>query len=347
MRAPRDPRRPPATPTAWRPPETGPKAGSARQRAAGPGVGPAIGPKRGRAPTGGHVLPFRRRRGLPVRRRSRIAVLARPFFTALAIVGIPAAALWWSATSERFALGTLEVRGSERVGASWIRSRLEPLVGRNLVWMPLERVERTLSSHPWVAGAEVTKELPDRLRVVVVERRPGAILRSGEDRFWVDTEGGLIVPVIPRKEPPPGLLTVRWDDAIHAEPARRTRVLDAALGAAQALRDTAPEWGRALATVEVLGEEELRLEGAAGSGLRGARTNGPPFPLLVRFGGSSGSGPEEIASRLRRLEELLPEIRAALGARLPEPAAVDLRYRHRIVVRPEVAETAGHQERGA
>lgn len=322
MRAPRDPRRMPATPTAWRPPTPAP----------------------GGSPGSGHVLPFRRRRGLPVRRRSRLAVLARPFFTALAIVGIPAAALWWSATSERFALGALEVRGSERVGADWIRGRLDPLVGRNLVWMPLERVETTLSSHPWVAGAEVTKELPDRLRVVVVERRPGAILRSGEDRFWVDTEGALIVPVVSREEVPPGLLAVRWDDAVHAEPTRRSRVLAAALGAARALRDAAPEWGRALASVEVLGEEEFRLEGATGSGAAG---NALPFPLLVRFGGSSGGGAAEIASRLRRLEELLPEIRAALGARLPEPASVDLRYRHRIVVRPEVAETAGRQERGA
>lgn len=348
MRAPRDPRRPPATPTAWRPPETGLNTGPARGRAAGPGVGPAIGPKRRRPPAGGHVLPFRRRRGLPVRRRSRLAVLARPFFTALAIVGIPAAALWWSATSERFALAALEVRGSERVGASWIRGRLDPLVGRNLVWMPLDRVERTLSSHPWVAGAEVTKELPDRLRVVVVERRPGAILRSGEDRFWVDVEGGLIVPVVPREEVPPGLLTVRWDGAVHAEPARRTGVLAAALGAARALRDTAPEWGRALAAVEVLGEEEFRLEPGAGDGREGgAERNALPFPLLVRFGGASGDEAAEIASRLRRLEELLPKIRAALGARLPEPASVDLRYRHRIVVRPEVAETAGRQERGA
>jgi cell division protein FtsQ len=289
------------------------------------------------------VVPFRRRSGLPVRRRSRLAVLARPFLVATAIVGIPAAALWWSATSPRFGLAALEVQGSERVGEPWVRRQLDHLLGRNLVWMPLGEVERTLSGHPWVAGAEVTKQLPDRLRVVVVERRPAAILEDGRRRSWLEAGGRRIAPIPAEEQTPPEVLTVRWDGAADAEPTRRTAVLAAALGAARELRRTAPDWGRALAAVEVLGDEEFRLESVPREGAPGL-----PFPLLVRFGGEApGEGSEEMASRLRRLETLLPEIRAATGAGLPEPASVDLRYRHRIVVRPAVAETGGRQERGA
>jgi cell division septal protein FtsQ len=204
-------------------------------------------------------------------------------------------------------------------------------------------VERTLSGHPWVAGAAVTKELPDRLRVVVVERRPTAVLAAGGERSWVEAGGRVIAPILPGEEPPPELLTVRWDGAVDAEPDRRAAVLAAALGAARQLRATVPDWGRDLAAVRVLGEEDFRLESLPGKGLPES-----PFPLLVRLGGGApGEEPMELASRLRRLETLLPEIRSAMGAGLPEPASVDLRYRHRIVVRPAVAETAERQERGA
>jgi len=302
----------------------------------------------------GEVLPFRRRRGLPVRRRSRLASLVRPFLAAVAIVGIPAAALWWSGTSPRFALADLEVRGSERVSEAWVRGQLSGLVGHNLVWMPLDSVERTLSSHPWVAGTEVTKELPDRLRVVVVERQPAALLVTSGERFWVGADGAVIAPVEPEGTPtaepepvpPADLLEVRWVAETAGSPtgeegggpARRQRILAAALGAVDVLEKTAPEWGRALAAVEVLGDEEFRLEGDA-----------VPFPLLVRSEGGPGAPgrqPDELATRIRRLEEILPE----LQARLPEPASVDLRFRNRIVVRPAVAATpwtAERQKRGA
>lgn len=359
MRAPRDAARPPLVPTD---PATVPAAAvpvwSPTDRTPNPGRGPR-----------GEVLPFRRRRGLPVRRRSRLVRLVRPFLKAVAIVGVPAAALWWSGTSPRFALADLEVRGSGRVSEAWVRDQLAGLVGRNLVWMPLDSVERTLSSHPWVAGAEVTKELPSRLRVVVVERQPVAVLATADGRFWLGADGGVIGPVEggaaavpapepmsqPQSAPPDALLEVRWvagtagtlptrdpDGApgvdSDADSDRGRRILVAALDAAKVLETTAPEWGRALAAVEVLGDEELRLEG-----------DGVPFPLLVRSGGTPGAldrQPQELATRLRRLEEILPE----LLAREPEPASVDLRFRNRIVVRPVVAATAltaERQKRGA
>lgn len=342
MRVPRDPVRP-------RSAAPGPPVASVAPAASAPVWSPADRtPNPARGPRG-EVLPFRRRHGLPVRRRSRLASFIRPFLAALAIVGIPAAALWWSGTSPRFGLTDLEVQGSERVSEEWVRDQLAGLVGRNLVWMPLDSVERTLSSHPWVAGTEVTKELPDRLRVIVVERRPAARLVTPDGSFWVGPDGAVIAPMVAGEtpaaalEPPAELLEVRWAAAPTAGPAtadsaRAERILAAALGAAEVLAETAPEWARALTAVEVLGDEELRLEG-----------DGVPFPLLVRSGGAPGARgrqPDELASRLRRLEQILPE----LLARHPEPASVDLRFKNRIVVRPAVAATnltAERQERGA
>jgi len=349
MRAPRDPlvhgpRRP-----LWTPPADGPERADRPDPRRGVGAVSVAAGSTG----AGQVLPFRRRTGLPVRRRSRLAAFVRPFLLAAVIVGFPSVVLWWSATSPRFALADLEIHGSERVSADWMREQLADLLGRNLVWMPLDGVERTLSGHPWIAGVEVTKELPDRLRVVVVERRPVAILDEapaggddGESRsFWIDADGSLIAPragAAARSAVQEGFdsafVRLRWAGVSEVPAERRRLVLAAALGAAREVARAVPAWGGAVDSVTVLGDEDFRLEGAA-----------MPFPLLVRNDSEGGEGEQgsEIASRVRRLEELLPEIRSEMGTRLAEPASIDLRFRHRIVVRPAVAETARGQERGA
>ncbi len=352
MRAPRDPLSHGPRPPAWTPTVEAPArpdlSGRYAQGGALHGASPA-------SAAGGasQVLPFRRRTGLPVRRRSRLAAFVRPFLMAVVIVGVPASALWWSATSPAFALTDLEIHGSERVSAEWMRGQLADLVGQNLVWLPLDRVEHILSGHPWIAGVEVTKELPDRLRVVVVERRPVAILDETRDgvrtSFWIDADGSLIAPRAQAAGATAGgaessgevaggsdaaFLQLHWDGASEVPADRRREVLAAALGAARQATEAAPALGGAVDSVTVLGDEDFRLEGAA-----------LPFPLLVRF--YDDGQRSEIASRLRRLEELLPEIRSEMGTRLAEPASVDLRFRHRIVVRPAVAETAVGHERGA
>ncbi len=230
---------------------------------------------------------------------------------------------------------------AERVNRSWMEARLEHLMGRNLVWMSMESVERSLSGHPWIAGVEVTKELPDRLRVAVVERRPVALLEGAGERWYVDRTGRVIAPV-GHGEVPPGeaerrgrylLLGVaaaatgvkpapedaRTDGAAGAgeaagpkggAPPVREAVLARALDVVQAFSRAAPEWGSRLSRVEILGEEDFRLE-----------TGALPFDLLVQAG--------QVEGRVRALRDLLPR----LLARFPGPASVDLRFSHRIVVR--------------
>jgi hypothetical protein len=70
----------------------------------------------------------------------------------------------------------------------------------------------------------------------------------------------------------------------------------------------------------VLGEEDFRLHTGA---LR--------FPLLVTRG--------QVGPKIRRLEELLPE----LERRYPAITVVDLRFSRRIVVQPAAPEAAGGQ----
>ena len=90
--------------------------------------------------------------------------------------------------------------------------------------------------------------------------------------------------------------------------------LESALAAAAEFVRLAPDWGRELSEVEIVGESDLRFHTAA-----------LPFALVLGVGG--------IEAGLRRLRMHLPEVRR----RLMPAAAVDLRFSGRIVAVPTLA----------
>ncbi len=252
------------------------------------------------------VLPFRRpAAAVRVRRRSVWATLGRPFVQALTLVATPAALVAWGLSSPSFALSHVDVAGNRYVDAGWIRSALGSLRGENLFRLSLGDVERRLGSHPWLASVSVEKQLPDRLRIEVVERRPAGLLRTPGGLVYVDRAGRTIAPLEPGKGPS-DLLLISIGTASDVD-------LAGAFDIADELTAEAPAWGTTLSEVEVLGGDDYRLFVGA-----------LPFPVLARRG--------TLADRLPELATLLPE----LERRYPHLAFVDLRSERRIVFQPVV-----------
>ena len=54
------------------------------------------------------------------------------------------------------------------------------LLGQNLVAMDVRAMERAIATHPWVKSVSVTRHLPSRLTIDVVEHRAIAMLSFGE-----------------------------------------------------------------------------------------------------------------------------------------------------------------------
>jgi cell division septal protein FtsQ len=261
-------------------------------------------------PGGGRVLDFRRK-GAPPRRRRPNPVLAllRPLLAAFGLVAVPLGLVAWVLTAPRFDLRDVAVDGGTRVPAAWVLRAVEPLEGTNLVLLSLSQVAQRLHRNPWIDSVEIRKELPDRLRVKVKERRPVALLLSGGTLSYADQEGRPIAPVPSPAERDEarraGLLVVSLPPTPHGGG------VGAALEVAGDLGRVQPDWAAHLARIEVLGEEDFRLH-----------TGALPFPLLVTRG--------TVGPKARRLQELLPELRR----RYPKIAAVDLRFSRRIVVQP-------------
>jgi hypothetical protein len=245
-------------------------------------------------------------RPAPVRRRRRFGVvpalllsLARAILLVAAPVGV-GAWLWFSDT---FLVREIEVTTGERVPAEWVASAVAPFQGRHILGISLESVALRLAADPWVDSVRLRKELPDRLRVDVMERRPAALLRNGEDLFYVDDRGKAISP-LPDGGDRQGLVVLRHSGG-------GTVPVAAALELVAELEGAREGWGAAVTEVSPLGEGDFVV-----------RLQVLPFPVLLRAG--------TVADGLRRL----PAVERVVSSRGMEMETVDLRFSRRILVQP-------------
>lgn len=258
-----------------------------------------------------------RRAGAPPKRKRRNPFLAllRPLAVSLFLVALPAALVTWVLTSPRFDVRDVVVdAGTPRLPIPVVRAAAAAFAGENLVLLPLPRVEAALRRNPWVETVEIQKELPDRLRIRVTERRPVALLKQGSGLAYADEKGRPIVPLASPADVEQarrsGLVVVTF---AHPQLSKSSGVAGA-LAVAGELGRVQPDWAGALQRIEVLGEQDFRLH-----------TDRLRFPLLVTRG--------QVGPKVQRLVRLLPE----LDRRYPAIQAVDLRFSRRIVVQPASA----------
>ncbi len=85
----------------------------------------------------------------------------------------------------------------QSVGLSEVtRAELLPVfgedIGRNVFFVPLNARRKQLEAIPWIQQATVMRLLPDEIRVDVVERKPVAFTRHGQQIGLVDANGVML-----------------------------------------------------------------------------------------------------------------------------------------------------------
>jgi cell division protein FtsQ len=65
-------------------------------------------------------------------------------------------------------------------------------IGRNVFFVPISERRKELEAIPWIQQATVMRLLPDQIRVDVVERKPVAFTRHGQQIGLVDSNGVLL-----------------------------------------------------------------------------------------------------------------------------------------------------------
>jgi len=247
----------------------------------------------------------RRRRG-----HGRVARLARVTgLIVLATLTVTGAAftVHWLSTSPRFTVARIDVDGASRVGADRVRSAAAIPSDANLWRLDPSSVAARVAALPEIRRAEVIRRFPNRVVILVEERRPFTLVHAGR-LHWLDEEGRLLdeVPqaVAPSVPVVSGLSEAELT-SMRADPSPRARE-------AIALIRTLLRSGSALAA------EISEIDVSRGDG-----------PVLYTADGVEVRlGSEDWDERLARLERILRQV----GRDGESVRAIDLRFRDQVVL---------------
>jgi cell division protein FtsQ len=260
---------------------------------------------------GGRPTPVARQRvdtGRRRRARAWMAALVALRWTALGlvlVVGLVAA--WrWLETSPHFAVKGVEVRGVSRLGAERVAAAAAIVPGTPLWRVDPAAVAARVEALSEIRRADVIRELPDRVTILVEERRPFTLVHAGR-LHWLDEGGRLLGEEREAVTPPVPVISGLGDEelaSMRTSPGPRTR---AAISLIRALLRS----GSTL-TAEISEIDMSRREG----------------PVLYTVGGVEVRlGNEEWDERLARLEGVLAQVAK------DDVSAIDLRFRDQVVLR--------------
>lgn len=90
--------------------------------------------------------------------------------------------------SEYFAAGEITIEGNRRLTHEQIARQAQVEKGDNILSIKLPLVRKRLLAHPWIAQAEVSREIPSRLAIRIKEHSPLAVVDLGK-KFLINHQG--------------------------------------------------------------------------------------------------------------------------------------------------------------
>ena len=254
-----------------------------------------------------------RQRVGPARRRNRRArTLARLRRRAVVIIvavvgaaGVLIAARWVT-TSPRFAVAAVDVQGASRLAVPRILAAAAIAPGANLWTLNSGAVAARIAALPEIRRADVVRELPNRVTIVVEERRPFTLVHAAK-LHWMDEDGYVLGEE--RRAVAPGVPVISGlnEDEL------------ASMGGAPA-----PKARAAVALIRAL----LRSGTALAAEISEIDMSGAEGPVLYTVDGVEVRlGAEDWDERLARLEGVLAQVATQ------DVSGVDLRFKDQVVLR--------------
>ena len=262
-------------------------------------------------------------RGARVRARLSGRLARRVLVLVLLAAGIHQA-ITFVLTTPLLRVTTIAVRGNVRLSSSQVQALVQDLRGASILGADLDAYQRRLEASPWIAEVAMRRVLPSTIEVFVSERRPIGLCRLGDELHLVDEEGVVIDRFGPRY--------AEFDLPIV------DGLVPAANGKRQGKAQGSIDPERAALAARVIGAlvrnpavaERLSLVDV--SNVRDAVVLLEDDPALLHL------GTERFLERVQAYVDLA----GALRARVSDIDYVDLRFEHRVYVRP-----ADDRRRGA
>lgn len=92
-----------------------------------------------------------------------------------------------------FAAETITIEGIRRLTHEQVARQARVRTGDNILSVKLSLVRKRLLAHPWIAEAEVSREIPSRLIIRVKEHRALAVVDFGQ-KFLINHQGRIFKP---------------------------------------------------------------------------------------------------------------------------------------------------------
>ena len=99
-----------------------------------------------------------------------------------------------------FQITAVKIQGNRMTSKEQVSALSRVDIHTNLLAVNVNQVESLLESHPWIARAEVVRDWPNRLLIILQEKNPVALLNRETGLFYLDSRGGIIAAVNPSQE---------------------------------------------------------------------------------------------------------------------------------------------------
>jgi cell division protein FtsQ len=131
-------------------------------------------------------------RGDPRKLQRRLRSILQVSMICLAFIGLSAlcvACYHTLLTSPLLNVTSVQVSGCEVLDPQTVIQQAQIPSGVNILSLDLDRVRQRVTSQPWIASALISREIPDRIRIEIVERKPVALIKGR--RFYLMDIGGV------------------------------------------------------------------------------------------------------------------------------------------------------------
>ncbi len=221
-----------------------------------------------------------------------------------ALVGATA----WLVTTPRLAVHSIQVEGAARLPAEDILAAADIPLGINILRLDPASVRARLEALPQIRRAEVVRELPNRVTILVEERRPFTLVHAGR-LHWLDEEARLLGEEREAVAPPVPIISGLSEDELRSMRSAPGPKAQAAMALVRALLRSGPDLAAEISEIDM-----SRREG----------------PVLYTIDGIEVRlGSEQWDERLARLDGVLAQLATQNGGAV---TAVDLRFRDQVVL---------------
>jgi cell division protein FtsQ len=129
----------------------------------------------------------------------RLRLVAKIFLVLLAFVALSALCLvcYRSLLSSPLLQVTrIQVNGCLHLDPQAVIQQAGIPSGANILSLDLDGVSKRLTQHPWIAAAAISREIPDRIRIEIEERKPVALVK-GHEFYLADQQGACFAKAAP------------------------------------------------------------------------------------------------------------------------------------------------------